>query len=282
MKKDLGSKIVLIIAIVLVAALILGLGIQVVRSFIQKRENPIATIEVENMGTIKVELYPDKAPNTVTNFIALANNGFYDGLTFHRVIKDFMIQGGDKKGDGTGTPTLGDIEKELTKEQKDAGKTLSSEYNIKGEMIINGYNNNNIKLERGVIAMGRSDYSSISSSLAENGYNSAGSQFFIMHADKPEINGVYAGFGKVIEGMDVVDKIAELEVTYKSSELAEGAETPKDADGNDLVADMPKNKPVIKSIKVDTKGTNYGVPETIEPFNYYNYLMQYYNSMYNK
>ena len=280
MKKDLGSKIILIIAIVLVAALIIGLGIQVVRSFTQKRENPIATIEIENYGTIKVELYPDKAPNTVTNFIALANNNFYDGLTFHRVIKDFMIQGGDKKGDGTGTPTLGSFEKELTKEQEEAGKTLDSEYAIKGEMIVNGYNQNNIKLERGVIAMARSDYSSISSSLAKEGYNSAGSQFFIMQADKPELDGVYAGFGKVIEGMDIVDKIAELEVTYKSSEQAEGAETPKDADGNELKADMPLNKPVITSIKVDTKGIDYGKPETSDPFNYYNYLMQYYNSLY--
>ena len=282
MKKNLSSKIVLIIAIILVAALIIGSGIQVIRNFTQKRENPIATIEVENMGTIKVELYPDKAPNTVANFVALANNGFYDGLTFHRVIKDFMIQGGDKKGDGTGAPTLGDIEKELTQEQEKAGQQLTSEYAIKGEMIINGYTDNNIKLQRGVIAMGRSDYSSISSSLAEKGYNSAGSQFFIMHADKPEIDGSYAGFGRVIEGMDIVDKIAELEVTYKSDDLADGAEKPKDADGNELKADMPLNKPVIKSIKVDTKGIDYGTPETIEPFNYYNYLMQYYTSMYNQ
>ena len=282
MKKDLGSKITLVIAIVLVSALIIGLGIQVVRSFVQKRENPIATIEIENMGTIKVELYPDKAPNTVTNFIALANNGFYDGLTFHRVIKDFMIQGGDKKGDGSGSVTIGDFEKELTEEQKKADKTLESEYAIKGEMIANGYNKNNIKLQRGVIAMARSDYSSISSSLAEQGYNSAGSQFFIMHADKPSLDGAYAGFGKVIEGMEIVDKIAELEVTYKSEEKVEGAETPKDAEGNELKADMPLNKPVIKSIKVDTKGINYGIPDILEPFNYYNYLMQQYNAMYNK
>ena len=282
MKKNLGSKIVFIVAIVLVAALIIGSGIQVIRNFTQKRENPIATIEIEDYGTIKVELYPDKAPNTVANFIALANNGFYDGTTFHRVIKDFMIQGGDKKGDGTGAPTLGDIEKELTKEQEKAGQKLDSEYSIKGEMIVNGYTKNNLKLERGVIAMGRSDYSSISSSLAEKGYDSAGSQFFIMHADKHEIDGVYAGFGRVIEGMDIVDKIAALEVTYKSDELADGAETPKDANGNDLKADMPLNKPVVKSIKVDTKGVNYNLPETMEPFNYYNYLMQYYSQMYNK
>ena len=280
MKKDLRNKVILIIAIVLVSALIIGTGVQVVRSFVQKRENPVATIEIENMGTIKVELYPDKAPNTVNNFIALANNGFYDGLTFHRVIKDFMIQGGDKNGDGTGTPTLGDIENELTKEQEEAGRTLESEYAIKGEMIANGYNQNNLKLQRGVIAMARSDYSSISSSLAEEGYNSAGSQFFIMHADNSSLDGVYAGFGKVIEGMDIVDQIAELEVTYKSSEQTDTTTTPTDENGNALTADMPLNKPIITSIKVDTKGIDYGMPETQEPFNYTNYLMQYYNSLY--
>lgn len=179
-----------------------------------------------------------------------------------------MIQGGDKNGDGTGSPTLDDL--------KGNGDTKT--YSIKGEMIANNYTKNKIKMQRGVIAMARSDYSSISSSLAEEGYNSAGSQFFIMHEDNTAINGLYAGFGKVIEGMDIVDKIANLEVTYKSSELGENEEAPKDENGKTLTADMPINKPVITSITVDTFGEEYGEPETQEPFNYYNYLMQYYSS----
>ena len=179
-----------------------------------------------------------------------------------------MIQGGDKNGDGKGTPTLDDLLKN--------GNTTT--YNIKGEMIANGYTKNKIKMEEGVIAMARSDYTSISSSLAEESYNSAGSQFFIMQGNNPSLNGLYCGFGKVIEGMDVVDAIAKTEVTYKSSELENGQEAPKDENGNELTADMPINKPVITSISVETYGTDYGDPETVTPFNYYNYLMKYYGA----
>ena len=268
MKKELTIKIIMIIAILL---LISGIGFVcygIYQKAIVKVQNPIATIEIQDYGTIKVELYPEQAPNTVTNFIALANRGFYNGLTFHRVIPGFMIQGGDKNGDGTGTPSIDDL--------KGNGDTTT--YAIKGEMIANNYAKNKIKMEKGVIAMARSDYSSISASLTEEGYNSAGSQFFIMHEDNTSLSGMYTGFGKVIQGMDIVDKIANLQVTYRSSDLTEGQETPKDENGNTLTADMPINKPVITSISLETYGVNYGEPETMEPFNYYNYLMQYYGS----
>lgn len=268
MKKDLITKIIYIIAIILLIAGIGYVSYGIIKKLTTEVQNPIATIEVQDYGTIKIELYPDQAPNTVANFITLANRGFYNGLTFHRVIPGFMIQGGDKNGDGTGTPTFDDLK----------GNGDTSTYAIKGEMIANNYTTNKIKLERGVIAMARSDYSSISSSLTEESYNSAGSQFFIMHEDYTSLNGMYAGFGKVIEGMDVVDEIANTEVTYRSSELQDGEETPKDEDGNELTADMPINKPVITSITVETYGVDYGEPETLEPFNYYNYLMQYYSS----
>lgn len=272
MKKDLITKIIYIIAIILLIAGIGYVSYGIVKKLATEVQNPIATIEVQDYGTIKIELYPDQAPNTVANFITLANRGFYNGLTFHRVIPGFMIQGGDKNGDGTGTPTLDDLK----------GNGDTSTYAIKGEMIANNYTTNKIKLERGVIAMARSDYSSISSSLTEESYNSAGSQFFIMHEDYTSLNGMYAGFGKVIEGMDVVDEIANTEVTYRSSELQDGEETPKDENGNKLTADMPINKPVITSITVETYGVDYGDPETLEPFNYYNYLMKYYSSSFNQ
>ena len=138
--------------------------------------HPIATIEMESGKTIKVELYPEYAPNTVANFIALANQGFYDGLIFHRVIRGFMIQGGDPQGTGMGGPG----------------------YNIKGEFARNGYRENNLRHTRGVLSMARSMMP-----------NSAGSQFFIMHADAPHLDGDYAAFGMVTDGMDVVDRIAE-------------------------------------------------------------------------
>lgn len=269
MKKQTMSKTLLIIGIILVVIAIIAVICGICFKLFKKVENPIATIDIQDYGIVKIELYPDKAPNTVTNFICLAENGFYDGLTFHRTIPGFMIQGGDKNGDGTGTPTIDDL--------KENGDT--TEYAIKGEMIANGYSKNNIKLKRGVIAMARSDYSSISPSLTEESYNSAGSQFFIMHEDNTNIDGLYTAFGRVIEGIEIIDKIANLEVTYRSSDLGEDEEIPKGEDGNELSADMPLDKPVINSITIETYGVDYGEPETLETFNYYNYLMQYYNSM---
>lgn len=254
------QKIIMIIAIVLVIVGIGALAYGYIRKATQKVENPVATIEIENFGIIKVELYPDMAPNTVANFIALANNGFYDGLTFHRTIPDFMIQGGDKKGDGTGTPSLADFDSSIERDS-----SADTEYCIEGEFIANGHNENTLKMEKGVIAMARSDYSSISSSLTTKGYNSAGSQFFIMQADNYNLNGAYAGFGKVIEGLDIVDQIANVEVVTRDENAEEGL-------------NKPVNPPVITSIKVETYGVDYGKPKTLEPFNYYNWLMKNYYS----
>lgn len=255
------NKFVKILLIILIIVSIIGigfLGYGYYQKLTRKVQNPIATIEVENYGQIKVELYPDMAPNTVKNFITLANRGFYDGKNFHRTIPDFMIQGGSKDGDGKGDPTLADI--------KDGGSS-SKTYAIEGEFIANDYEKNTLKFERGVIAMARADYSDISSSLTKSGYNSAGSQFFIMHADNNNLNGLYAGFGKVIEGLDVVDKIANVEVVTRDTSATEGI-------------DMPVNPPVITSIRVETYGVNYGAPKTVEPFNYYNWLMKQYQSPY--
>ena len=140
-------------------------------------------IEVENYGTIQLELYPNKAPITVANFEKLVKAGFYDGLTFHRIMKGFMIQGGDPNGDGTGGATD----------------------TIKGEFSQNNYRGNDIKHERGVISMARG-----------NSNDSASSQFFIVHEDSTFLDGSYAAFGRVTEGMDVVDKIAEAPVQRKS------------------------------------------------------------------
>ena len=138
-------------------------------------ENPIVKIEMENGGVITAELYPEIAPNTVANFVTLVKNGFYDGLIFHRVIPGFMIQGGDPQGTGMGGPG----------------------YSIKGEFARNGFRQNNLRHKRGVLSMARSMMP-----------NSAGSQFFIMHADAPHLDGDYAAFGMVTEGMNVVDEIA--------------------------------------------------------------------------
>ncbi len=167
--------------------------------------NPIFTITMENGGVIKGELYPEIAPQSVYNFIDLANKGFYDGLIFHRVIAGFMIQGGDPTGTGMGGPG----------------------YSIKGEFYMNGFDNN-LKHKRGVLSMARS-----------MNPNSAGSQFFIMHEDAPHLDQQYAAFGKVTEGMDVVDQIANTKVDYN---------------------DRPIEEQKMASIRVDTLGETYPEP----------------------
>ena len=222
--------------------------------------HPEVTFEIQDFGNVKMELYPEYAPNTVANFIALANNGFYNGKTFHRTIPDFMIQGGDPNGDGSGNATL-----------KDIGEESEDEYSIAGEFVINGFIKNTLKHTKGVISMARSDYSSQgSTTMTKKGYDSASCQFFIMTADNDSLDGKYAAFGKVLDGMDVVEKIANVEVeTRDSSTTSEDGET-------ELTADRPINPPVITSITVDTKGVDYGKPETEEPFDYYSYMMQQY------
>ena len=171
-------------------------------------QNPIITFEMENGDIMKAELYPQVAPNTVNNFISLVNKGFYDGLIFHRVINGFMIQGGDPEGTGMGGPG----------------------YGIKGEFAQNGFAND-LKHTAGVLSMARSMMP-----------NSAGSQFFIMHKDAPHLDGAYAAFGKIIEGMDVVNKIAEVATDY---------------------CDRPMEDQRMKNVTVETFGVDYDEPETV-------------------
>lgn len=260
------KKIGMILTIIILILAIVGiafLGYGYYKKQTMEVKNPIATMEVEGFGTIKIELYPDQAPNTVANFIKLSNNGFYDGLTFHRIIKDFMIQGGDKKGDGSGSATLDDLNKDGNQE----------EYNIKGEFLQNNVNNT-LKFEKGVLAMARSDYTSYSSELKDESYNSASSQFFIMTQDNTSLNGQYTGFGKVIEGIDVVEKIAEVEVKAKESEQsAEGGES---ASNENAEVSTPVNPPKITSIKVETFGVDYGNPQTLEAFNVMSWMYKQY------
>lgn len=168
--------------------------------------NPIVTFEMENGDIIKAELYPEIAPNTVNNFISLVNAGFYNGIIFHRVIRGFMLQGGCPQGTGTGGPG----------------------YSIKGEFSQNGFTNN-LKHEPGVLSMARTMMP-----------NSAGSQFFIMHEKSPHLDGAYAAFGKVIEGMDVVNTIAETATDFR---------------------DKPLEDQKMKTVTVETFGVDYPAPE---------------------
>ena len=170
-------------------------------------QNPIVTFEMENGDIMKAELYPDVAPNTVRNFINLIQKGFYDGTIFHRVIKGFMLQGGDPEGTGMGGPG----------------------YCIKGEFSQNGFENQ-LAHDPGVLSMARS--------MAPD---SAGSQFFIMHEKSPHLDGAYAAFGRITEGMDVVNAIAGVSTDY-----------------NDRPMDIQR----MKQVTVDTFGVDYPAPET--------------------
>ena len=249
------KNVLWIIALILVIVLIAGVGYGYYRKATMEVTNPVATMEVENFGTVKIELYPDLAPETVANFITLANRGFYDGLTFHRVVKDFMIQGGDPEGTGQGSAKISDL--------KDGGEDTA--YSIKGEFVANGVNNT-LKFEEGVIGMARNDYTSYSSTLTEESYNSGSSQFFIMTADNTSLNGYYTAFGKVIEGMDVIHNIENVEV--KAADDSEQT-------GNTEVS-TPVNPVTITSIKVETNGVDYGLPETLTPFDYMSWLYRQY------
>lgn len=171
-------------------------------------QNPVVTITMENGDQIRAELYPHIAPNTVNNFISLIRKGFYDGLIFHRIIKGFMIQGGDPEGTGMGGPG----------------------YSIKGEFRQNGFENN-LKHTEGVLSMARSMHP-----------DSAGSQFFIMHKVSPHLDGAYAAFGKVIEGMENVNKIAETATDFE---------------------DRPLEDQVMQTVTVNTFGVDYPEPETL-------------------
>ncbi|MBR3163677.1 MAG: peptidylprolyl isomerase [Clostridia bacterium] len=250
------KMIVTILLLIIILGLIGLVGFGYYKKGTLNVQNPVATMEVENFGTIKIELYPEMAPNTVANFIKLSNNGFYDGLKFHRIVKDFMIQGGDPKGDGTGTVTMSALDTSIEKDSEG-----DKEYNIKGEFIANSVKNT-LKHEEGVISMARADYTQYSASLAEASYNSASSQFFIMTKNTTSLDGQYAAFGKVVEGLDIVHKIENVKV--KAAENGGEASTPETA-------------PVIKQIRVETYGIDYGMPETLDAFNISNYFTSMYN-----
>lgn len=263
MKK--ASNIITIIALILIVVLIGGVSYGYYKKATMEVKNPIVTMEVQDFGTIKLELYPEMAPETVSNFIALAQNGFYDGLKFHRVVEGFMIQGGDANGDGTGSPKLSDLGIDVSEEE-------DREYCIKGEFLANGYDNNMLKHKEGVISMARADYTSYSSSLDSESYDSAGSQFFIMTADNASLDGYYAPFGKVIEGMDVVHNIEKVEVKVAENENNEDSTE----NSEEKEKSIPVNDVIISKVTVETYGADYGKPETLETWNYYDWIYKTY------
>lgn len=237
-----------IIYVVLVVLLMIGLvacGTQKEKEEKIVQQNPIVTMTMDNGDVIKIELYPQIAPETVKNFISLINKGFYNGLTFHRVIPGFVVQGGDPEGNGTG----------------------GAGYNIYGEFSANGFKSNTLSHDVGVVSMAR----------ANNSYNSASSQFFIVTDSnaKVSLDNSYAAFGKVIEGMDAVNTIVNSEVIRRdySDELVEELNKYANEDSGTISDELlekyyketmeinrPVNPPVIKSMTVETFGQQYDEP----------------------
>lgn len=232
-KKTLISMIVIVVMIGLIGYMAYGYYKKVTYA----PKHPIVTMEVEGYGTVKMELYPECAPNTVRNFIKLINEGYYNGLTFHRV-EESLIQGGDILGDGTGT----------------------TQYTIKGEFAENGFTKNTLSFEKGTIGLARTNsnfyyyYFTGDESYLEMDYNSGCAQFFIMVEDEKNFDGYYCAFGKVIEGLDIVEEISKIETKTEINE-----ET-----GEEEHTTTPVNPPVITKMTVDTFGVTYYKPEIIE------------------
>ena len=289
------KRILLILAIIIVALLLLYLGINYAKAGmneLKKDNNPIVTMEIEDYGTIKIELYPDMAPNTVKNFVALVNSGYYNGKTISEIGEDSIVGGFDlsdgkqedseeKKDEEKATVEGEDTEEEYVPGPKLSNiKTLKdgeddTAYSIAGEFVEAGFTDNTLSHQRGVISMKRDtyeDYQYQLSLLQMMGYesyieslislmdNTAGSGFFIVTETNTAYDGQYAAFGKVIEGMDVVDKISEAKVKESKSEDEENAEAE--------TIKVPEKEIKISKVTVDTKGINYVVPETSTRFDF--------------
>lgn len=230
-----------IIFVSIALVLVIGALVYMAYGYYQKQtlkvQNPVVTMEIENYGTVKMELYPEMAPNTVRNFIKLINDGYYNGLTFHRV-EESLIQGGDKEGTGSGV----------------------TDYTIEGEFSKNGHKENTLSFTEGTLGLARQDYSmwyyyTGDPSYLKLGYNTGYNQFFITVTDCSEnFDGYYTAFGKVTEGLDVVKTLTTLETTTETNEET-GETTP---------TTKPVNPPVITSMTVDTFGVKYNEPKTIK------------------
>lgn len=264
-------KKILLILIVLVLICAIGwVSVNFVLSKTDKKSNPVVTMEVEGYGTIKIELYPDMAPNTVKNFVKLAQRGFYNEKTFTD-IEDGLIRGGlteTENSDGTTKlegPKTSNLH-DLADGEKD------TEYSIKGEFIENGFNTNTLSHQRGTISMYRKTYndyqqemamvktmgySSYVDTLLNELYDSQSGGFFITTEDKTSLDGTYAAFGRVTEGMDVVEKIAKVELQKSTGD-----------DGTESTTTKPVTAPVIKNVTVETYGVDYGDPEVKDLFDF--------------
>lgn len=267
MKKKTQLIIWIILAVIALALCAFVLT-NIVMAKTYEEKNPIATFEIENYGTVKIELYPEYAPNTVANFINLINKKFYDGKVFYG--KDINAIYAVKNSEGeTIEPTMSLVDSSI-----DSGSANDKNYQIDGEFVANKFEQNTLKHEKGTLSMLRENYSSYFG-LQEQGYNSASCHFQIMLENNRNLNGMYAAFGKVTEGLDIVEKVFNSETVAPETE--EGAE---EATTENTILDFAS--PVrIKNATVETYGVDYGMPKVHEAFDYNAFIQNYFNQYYN-
>ena len=263
------TKLIIWIIIAVLAVLLSGVVVyNILAAKSHNVQNPVATFEIENYGTIKMELYPEYAPNTVSNFVNLIRNGFYTNKTFYG--KDINAIYATKNSDGTeAEPTMSIVDSEIK-----YGAADDNKYQIKGEFVANGFEANTLKHEKGVVSMLREEYAAYFG-LTEQSYNSASCHFQIMLETNRNLNGMYTAFGKVVEGLDVVEKIFNAEAKVEEGENTETAEGTSTS-----IIELAKPA-VITKASVETYGVDYGVPEVEEAFDYDAFLQNYFNQYYN-
>lgn len=255
--KNKHQKILLILVAVALLTICVVLIVQYIRSLVQEVKNPILTLEIENYGNVKIELYPEYAPNTVKNIIKLVENGYYDGKVLYGTDEISVYAGRNTEGE-IDYPKLSILDKNVSEDD-------DYEYEIDGEFVANGYEENTLRHEKGIVSMIRADYTQVlGNTLKEQSFNSGSSQFTILTKDASNLNGMYAAFGKVIDGMEKIEEIYSLE--------KEVVETEEETQTSSIekFANMPK----ITKATVDTFGINYGYPNVHEAFDYDAYLQQ--------
>lgn len=255
------EKLKIIIGIIVVIAIVLGMGVIVYNNTRAKNEeavHPVATFEIQDYGTVKIQLYPEYAPNTVANFVALIEAGYYNNKVIYAKDEICLYMARDAAEDAEG-PTISLLDSSV-----EAGSENDYEYEINGEFIANGFEQNTLRHEKGVLSLNRSDYSSYG--LTEEGYNSGNAAFSVMMQDASELNGVYCAFGKVTEGFEILEKI------YNEVQTAEDEE---ESTMKEFVT-----MPVITSATVEKYGVDFAKPEVHEAFDFQAYLTDLYSKYY--
>ena len=254
-KWKMGIGAVLIVGLI---GLIIGVAVNAIRANSEEIANPVATFEIQDQGAVKIELYPQYAPNTVANFIALINCGFYSNKVVYGKDDLCLYMARDTAEDAKG-PKLS-----LLDENVEADSENDYEYEIKGEFVANKFEQNTLRHEKGVISLNRSDYSAYS--LTEEGYNSGNYRFSVMMTENASLNGVYCAFGKVIEGFEVLEKI------YGEQEVA-----PSEGENQESTIQKFASQPVITNASVETYGVDYGKPKVHEAFDIQAYINDLYS-----